>query len=81
MNERTKMARAYLKGITTKADFKALLDKLFITELERKVVESIYLDGKSVEVTASNLGYSPQSIKLAHRRVLFKVSDYLYHKS
>lgn len=78
MDERTKLARAYIKGITTKDEFVALLDKLFITDLERSVIEKIYMEGKSCELIASELGYSTPTIKAVHRRVLIKVSNYIY---
>lgn len=78
MDDRTKMARAYIKGLSTKEEFNALLDKLFISDVERKVLVMFYMEGKNTDFIASELGYSTPSIKNIHKRVLIKVSNYVY---
>lgn len=78
MDERTKLARSYIKGITTKDEFNSLLDKLFINDVERKVIEDIYVKGSNVNLIADELGYSAPTVKAIHKRVLIKVSNYIY---
>lgn len=57
MDDRTKMARSYLRGITTKAEFNSLLDTEYI---------------------ACEIGYSTLTVKAVHKRVLQKVSNFIY---
>lgn len=78
MDDRTKMARSYLRGITTKAEFNSLLDTLFISELEKKVVTMIYVGGHDTEYIACKIGYSTPTVKAIHKRVLQKVSNFIY---
>lgn len=78
MDDRTKMARSYLRGITTKAEFNSLLDVLFISDLEKEVVTMIYENGYDTEIIASKIGYSAPTVKAIHKRVLMKVSNFIY---
>lgn len=78
MDNATKMARAYLRGITTKKEFDAIVDKLFITDDERRVLIDIYAKCKPISVIADELGYSEHTIKNIHKRVLVKVSTLIY---
>lgn len=81
MEERTKVAKAYIRGIAKKSDFIALLDDLFITDTERQVAELVYLRGRSMECVASDMQYSVQTIKAIHKRFLLKVSTYIISHS
>lgn len=78
MDERTKLARSYIKGITTKEEFNSLLDKLFISDVEREVIEDLYVKGSNMGLIADKLGYSAPTVKAIHKRVLIKISSYIY---
>lgn len=78
MNDRTKMAMSYLRGITTKAEFNSLLNTLFISDLEKKVVTMIYVGGHDTEYIACEIGYFTPIVKAIHKRVLQKVSNFIY---
>ena len=80
MDENTKMARAYLKGLTTKAEFNAIVDRLFISETEKVILIGIYAENKSMSLLADELGYSMQTVKNLHRKILCKVSHLVYNR-
>lgn len=78
MNDRTKLARMYLKGIATKSEFVSLLNILRLSSDERLVLEEIYLRNKMLSSIADSHGYSQQNVKRLHKSALEKVSDYVY---
>ena len=74
------LAKSYLKSLVTKEDLINLLNKLLLNDKERIVLEMIYLNHRSLDSIADDLGYSIQNIKVLHRKALLKVSSYI-HKS
>lgn len=78
MNDRTKLAKSYMKGIATKQEFKDLIGKLLLSDSEVYVLTEIYLHNKQLSIIADDLGYSVQTVKRIHRDVLTTVSNYIY---
>lgn len=72
------LVKSYLKSLVTKEDLINLLNKLLLNDKECTVLEMIYLEHKSLVLSQMILGYSIQSIKVLHRKVLLKVSSYIY---
>lgn len=78
MNERTKLAKSYMKGIATKKEFNDLLNKLLLSDTEITVLTEVYLHNRQLDIIANNLGYSIQTVKRIHRDALLTVSNYIY---
>lgn len=65
--------RRYLRSIPVKADFEALLQLLKIDEIDTAIMRRHYLDGKSFDFIADELGFAPVSVYKRHRRVLLLI--------
>lgn len=78
MNDRTKLAKSYIRGIATKKEFYKLLDELILSELERKVLIDFYINKRSLDIIASEAEYSVPTIKKVHRDALETISNYIY---
>lgn len=81
MEDNLKLAKAYVKGISTKAKFNDLLNELMFSDEEKRVLCEIYLNKKQIAIIASELGYSEQTVKRIHRRALTLISNYVYEMS
>ena len=81
MFEETSMAKAYLKRIPSKDDLKDFIDKITFTESELKIITGLYLEKKSAEAVANELGYSLQWVRKHHSNALFRVSNYIMSRN
>lgn len=70
-------ARLFLKNISTKEDFNKIIDTLFLVGIEKRVLLHLYVEGDSIEMAAHKEGYSGQTIKRVHKRILLKVDRYM----
>lgn len=77
MDARLKIAKSYIRNITTKQDFITLLGSLMISNIEAKVMIDIYIHRMSIDSIACTLDYSCNTIKSIHKRTLLKVYNYL----
>ena len=66
-----------VKSINRKIDFYNLLDQVILTENEKKMMILYYVEGKSLDYIADELGYSVQGISKMHKRILNKLEDLL----
>lgn len=66
-----------VKSINRKVDFYNLLDEIILTENEKKMMILYYVEGKSIEYIADELGYSVQGISKMHKRILNKLESLL----
>ena len=66
-----------VKSINKKVDFYNLLDEIILTENEKKMMILYYVEGKSIEYIADELGYSVQGISKMHKRILSKLESLL----
>ena len=66
-----------IKSINKKVDFYNLLDEIILNETEKKFMIMFYVEGKSLEFIADELGYSVQGISKMHKRILKKVESLL----
>lgn len=58
-----------------KSEIRALLDNVVLSEEERKVIEMIYLERKSLGYIADVTGYSESGIKKIHSRVIKRMDN------
>lgn len=66
-----------IKQINKKTDFYSLLDEAILNENERKMMILYYVEGKSLDYIADELGYSNQGIAKMHKRILSKLESLL----
>lgn len=59
-----------VKNINRKADFYNLLNESMLTPIEKQFMEKYYIENKTVDFIASELGYSSQGIIKMHKRIL-----------
>ncbi len=79
MEKALKEAKAYVKSLSTKEELKNLLDSLVISTRDREVIERLYIECKSVDLTAYELSYSSVTVKRVNREFLIKV-NYIMEK-
>lgn len=77
MDDMMRLAKSYLRGIATKAEFMALLEELMISDIERDILIGVYLDHHNLDLIASSHDFSLPSIKKYHRSALIKVNNYI----
>ena len=66
-----------VKKINRKADFYELLNESMLNEIEKKMMIMHYVEGKSLDYIADELGYSEQGIAKMHKRILNKLESLL----
>lgn len=66
-----------VKNINRKVDFYNLLEESMLNETEKQMMNLFYVENKSIEIIASELGYSPQGISKMHKRILKKIESLL----
>ena len=60
-----------------KFEFKILIDKLMLSDIEEQMMVMIYLKHKTMNQIAYDLGYSEIRIKKMHQRILKKIAKFL----
>lgn len=66
-----------VKSINTKVEFYNLIEESMLNENEKKMMKMFYVDNKSLDYIADELGYSPQGIAKMHNRCLKKLESLL----
>ena len=74
MNEETKKARNKLKRIVRVDDFNDLLNQTMLNDEERKIMEMIYKENKTMACIADELGMAEVTVKKKHSKILRKMS-------
>lgn len=65
--------RNKLKSISTYKTFYQILDEVILTDEERKFTEMFYLEGKSLDEIADELGISKATASRKHSKILNKL--------
>lgn len=66
--------RRKLKEIPEVKTFKDLLDRITISDFDKKILEMHYIQGHDFRFIADLLGYSEARVKAHHRSALKKIS-------
>lgn len=66
-----------VKNINRKADFNNLLEESMLSDTEKKMMYKFYVENKSIDIIADELGYSPQGILKMHKRILKRIESLL----
>lgn len=66
-----------IKNINRKADFNNLLDESMLNDTEKQMMIKYYVENKSIDFIADELGYSSQGILKMHKRILNKLESLL----
>lgn len=75
MDEETKKTRNRLKKIVKVKDFEDLINQTMLNEEERKMMELIYKEKKSMACIADELGMAEITVKKKHGKILKKMSN------
>lgn len=75
MDDRTKKTRNRLKRIVKVKDFDDLINQTMLDEEERKIMDMIYKEKKSLSCIADELGMAEITVKKKHGKILKKMSD------
>lgn len=73
MKKEHKEARDKLKSIGTYKSFYQILDEVILTSEERKFIELFYLEDKSLNEIADELGISRATASRKHSKILNKL--------
>lgn len=66
-----------IKNINRKADFNNLLEESMLSDTEKQMMQKFYVENKSIDIIASELGYTPQGILKMHKRILKRLESLL----
>lgn len=66
-----------IKNINHKTDFNSLLEESMLSDVEKQMMNMYYVENKSINIIADELGYSPQGIIKMHKRILNKLESLL----
>lgn len=66
-----------VKNINRKADFNNLLEESMLSDTEKQMMYKFYVENKSIDIIADELGYSPQGILKMHKRILKRIESLL----
>ena len=66
-----------VKSINTKVEFYNLIEESMLNENEKKMMKMFYIENKTIDIIADELGYSPQGILKMHKRILRKLESLL----
>lgn len=66
-----------IKNINRKIDFYNLLDECMLSEKEKQMMKMFYVENKSLDYIADQLGYSSQGISKMHSKILKKLESLL----
>lgn len=67
--------RHKLKAIKLKSDFLELIDKIILSEDERKILIKHYIENKNFAFIGDELGYTEQAVIRKHCLILDKLKD------
>lgn len=66
-----------VKKINRKSDFLQLLDDSMLNEKEKQFMKLFYIDSKSIDVIADEMGYTRSGILRMHKRCLKNLESLL----
>lgn len=75
MDKENLKVRNKLKSVSTYKTFYQILDGVILSDEERKIVEMFYLENKSFDYIASELGMSRITVARRHKKILSKLVD------
>lgn len=64
-----------IKNINRKADFNNLLEESMLSDTEKQMMQKFYVENKSIDIIASELGYTSQGILKMHKRILKRLES------
>lgn len=67
----------YLKRIYKKTDYENIMNNVFLTPIERKIIDSVYLHNASLQKISVELKLSESSIKRYQCFALDKIYNFL----
>ena len=75
MEEGHKAIKKRVKKINKKSTFNSILDDSMLNEKEKQMMRMYYIEQKSLDFIADELGYSKAGILKMHKRALNKLED------
>ncbi|MBO7695455.1 MAG: hypothetical protein J6T10_22750 [Methanobrevibacter sp.] len=66
-----------IKNINNKLIFNEMLENSMLSEIEKKMMRMYYVENKTMDYIADELGYSPQGILKMHKRILKRIGSLL----
>jgi len=66
-----------VKNINRKTDFYNLLEESMLNETEKQMMKMYYVENKTLDYIADELGYSEQGIAKMHKRILKRIESLL----
>ena len=66
-----------IQNINRKTEFNNLLDESMLSDREKQMMNLYYVEGKTIDYIADEMGYSPQGILRMHKRILKKLESLL----
>lgn len=75
MEENHKKIKSKLKSIGKKSTFNSVLEDSMLSEVEKQMMKMYYLEQKSFDFIADELGYSQAGILRMHKRALKKIES------
>lgn len=75
MNKEQREVRKRLRGINTVKQFEEMLDSVFISEEERKILNLIYKEQKPFSIVADEIGISERTLTRKHAKLLMKIGS------
>lgn len=73
MDKENAETRRKLKGISSVAEFREILEKTMLSEEEKKILLLHYKEQKPLTYIADELGMSEVTVKKKHRKMLMKL--------
>lgn len=74
-------AKHKIKAIASKQEFVKLLDDALLDDTERKILQLVYAEHKTLGYAADVLGYSYSMIKIKHRCAVQKIEQIIKRRS
>lgn len=75
MEESHRRAKNKVKSINKRSTFNSILEDSMLSETEKELMKMYYIDQKSLDFIADELGYSKAGILKMHKRALKKIEN------
>lgn len=75
MEESHREAKNKVKSINKRSTFNSILEDSMLSESEKEMMKLYYIDQKSFDFIADELGYSKAGILKMHKRALKKIES------
>lgn len=64
-----------VKNIDSKTEFNKILDDAMLSDVERRIIEMIYLEHKDNSYIADTLGLAEVTVRKKHKHAIKKISN------